>query len=171
MTSAVEEATLDRFCERLDDFGVAHTLTSPDGVTGAIESILERPAVGVPLPDGHGRLPDAVTTDPSPSDLRAAATGVTPAALGIADYGSLVLPATPDGIEPVSLFADEHVGVLTADAVVPGMADALARLGDRFRDEGESAIVATGPSATADMGELVRGAHGPKAVHAVVVRT
>jgi L-lactate dehydrogenase complex protein LldG len=163
--------TLDRFTERLDDFDVSHTLTTPDGVPDAIEAVSDSPAVGVELPDSLGRLPDVVQTDPSPSDLRAAVPGVTHATLGIADYGSLLLPSTPAGAEPVSLYPDRHVAVLAEDDVVPGMTEALAHLGDRFRADGGDAIVATGPSATADMGALVKGAHGPKAVHAVVVQS
>jgi L-lactate dehydrogenase complex protein LldG len=30
-------------------------------------------------------------------------------------------------------------------------------------------VLATGPSATADMGELVLGAHGPESVHVVIL--
>lgn len=171
MTAQEFAPTVDRFRDRLGDFGVTHTLTTPDGVTDAIAAELDEPAVGVPLPENLGTLPEAVETDPTPSDLRAAATGVTEATLGIADYGSLALPTTESGIEPVSLFADHHVAVVDAADIVPSMADAIDRLGEGFRADGGSAILATGPSATADMGALVQGAHGPKTVHAVIVDT
>lgn len=162
---------LDRFRDRLDDFDVSHTTVAPGGVSDAVRAVVEPPAVGVSLPEGRGELPSGVPTEWSPADLRGAATGVTPASLGIADYGSLVLPTTADGVEPVSLFAERHVAVVGADDVVGGMADALTHLGDRFRADRESVIVATGPSATADMGALVQGAHGPKAVHAIIVQS
>ena len=168
MTPATD-TTLSRFLDRLGDFDVSYTRTDPDGVADAVAAALKRPAFGVTLPDGLGTLPPAVDTDWSPADLRSSATGVTPATLGIADYGSLVLPTTPDGVEPVSLFTDRHVAVVDARDVVSGMAEALSVLGERFRAERDSAIVATGPSATADMGALVKGAHGPMTVHAVVV--
>jgi L-lactate dehydrogenase complex protein LldG len=169
--AAGRDRVLGRFRDRLDDFDVSHTTVDPDGVSDAVEAVLEPPAIGVDLPEGRGELPPGVTTAWSPADLRGAATGVTPASLGIADYGSLVLPTTADGVEPVSLFADRHVAVGAVDDVVGGMASARARLGDRFRADRGSAIVATGPSATADMGALVQGAHGPKAVHAIIVRS
>jgi len=35
--------------------------------------------------------------------------------------------------------------------------------------DGDDVILATGPSATADMGDLVLGAHGPRAVHALLL--
>ncbi|MFB6091180.1 MAG: LUD domain-containing protein [Halobellus sp.] len=163
------DTTLGRFRDRLDDFDVSHTRTAPDGVADAVAAALDGPAVGVPLADGLGELPDAVETDWSPADLERATTGVTHASLGIADYGSLVLPTTPEGVEPASLFVDRHVAVVAVDDVVGGMAEALAELGERFRTERDDAIVATGPSATADMGALVKGAHGPMTVHAVLV--
>lgn len=167
MTTATG-TTLERFVERLGDFGVSHTRTPVDGVADAVAAAIDEPAVGVPLPEGLGELPATVDTDWSPATLRGAATGVTEAALGIADYGSLVLPTTPEGVEPVSLFAERHVAVVDERDIVPGIPGALTQLGDRFRD-GESVIVATGPSATADMGSLVKGAHGPETVHAIIV--
>jgi len=50
------------------------------------------------------------------------------------------------------------------------MSDAFAWLGPRARDESIDVVLATGPSATADMGGLVHGAHGPKEVHVVLLR-
>lgn len=161
---------LGRFTERLDRLDVSHTTTDPAGVTDAVEAVLDPPAVGVALPDGLGDLPEAVETRPSPEDLRAARTGVTEATLAIADYGSIVLPSTPEGVEPVSLFPERHVAVLDEADLVESMATAIDRLGERIRADGGSHIVATGPSATADMGALVQGAHGPEHVHVVVVR-
>jgi len=169
MSTTADGPPVDRFLDRLADFDVSHAVVSPDGVADAVADAADEPAVGVELPDGLGELPGSVATDPSPSDLEAAATGVTHADLGVADYGSLALPATADGVEPVSLYGDRHVAVVAADDVVPGMPEALAELGDRFRGDGDSVVLATGPSATADMGALVQGAHGPKTVHAVVV--
>jgi len=169
MSTTAGDPPVGRFLDRLADFDVSHTVTTPDGVADAVADVAHDPAVGVPLPEGLGELPDAVATDPSPGDLEAAATGVTQADLGVADYGSLALPATADGVEPVSLYGDQHVAVVAAEDVVPGMPEALSELGDRFRADGDSVVLATGPSATADMGALVQGAHGPKTVHAVVV--
>ena len=59
--------------------------------------------------------------------------------------------------------------VLAASDIVPDMEDAFAVLGPIFRNEKTSLVLATGPSATADMGALVKGAHGPKRVHVVIL--
>ncbi|EMA41143.1 LutC/YkgG family protein [Halobiforma nitratireducens] len=124
--------------------------------------------VGTPLPFSSASLPDWVDDEPTPETLETATTGVTAASLGIADYGSVVLPSTAEGSEPVSLFPELHVPVLRESDLVADMPTAIERLGPELR-AGRSAIVATGPSATADMGALVTGAHGPKDVHVVLL--
>lgn len=161
-------ATFEESLERLD---VGWTRTSAATVESTIEELVEPPAVGVGL-DEELAFPRSVRLDPTPADLREAKTGVTEASLAVADYGSLVLESTPDGAEQVSLFPDLHVAVLHESDIVGDMQAAFEWLGPRLRADGEdgkSAILATGPSATADMGSLVRGAHGPKEVHVVIV--
>lgn len=161
--------TYDQFATTAREYGVELTRVEAASVPETVESLAEAPAVGAPLPWEGVSLPDSVATDPTPAKLDAAATGVTAASLAVADYGSLVLEATPDGAEPASLFADLHVVILREADLVPDMAAAFQWFGERFRATRGSAIVATGPSATADMGALVQGAHGPKEVHVVVV--
>ncbi|MFB6122331.1 MAG: LUD domain-containing protein [Haloferacaceae archaeon] len=161
--------TVSTFEDSLGRLDVGWTHTSPDGFESTVASLVEAPAVGVSLPFDGASLPDDVTVDPPASALESARTGVTPASFGVAAYGSVVLPSTPDGAEPVSLYPELHVPVVRAADVVPGMPEAFERFGTEIRAERRSAIVATGPSATADMGELVRGAHGPKEVHVVIL--
>ena len=171
MAHASMAATTEQFIDRLEDFDVSWTITPADEAEAAIETATTTPAVGVaPSIDGVS-LPPTVEQELSPAALEAAATGVTEAVLGVADYGSLVLPTTRSGVEPVSLFADQHIAVLRAADIVPGMAAALAEQADACRDDDWSGIIATGASATADMGALVTGAHGPKTVHAIIVRS
>jgi L-lactate dehydrogenase complex protein LldG len=158
--------TFEASLERLD---VDWTHTTRGGLADVLVEVATEPAVGTPLPFDVS-LPEWVNTEPTPTELDEATTGITAAGLGIADYGSVVLPSTPEGTEPVSLFPDLHVAVLRTGDVVPGMTEAFEYLGREFRDgEHSSAIIATGPSATADMGELVKGAHGPKDVHVVML--
>ena len=163
-TDTVE--TFERSLERLE---VDATRVAPSDVGDILSDVVRTPAVGVPLPFEGVDLPESVTTDPTPTELAAAATGVTPAGLGVADYGSVLVQSHPDGTEPVSLYPDLHVAVLGADDVVPGMPEAFEWFGNEVRAGRESAIIATGPSATADMGALVRGVHGPTEVHVVLV--
>ena len=169
MSGTTTTSVREQFRDRLRDFDVESTVVSPDEVTATLEQIASSPAVGVEPSDGRYAFPDIVETEFSPADLEAAATGVTEATIGISDYGSIVVPTTQAGVEPVSLFADQHLAVLDESDLVRGMDDGLAQMGDRFREAAFSGIIATGPSATADMGALVKGAHGPKTVHVVVV--
>lgn len=161
--------TAAAFEESLERLDVEWTATATTDVRGVLEDVCATPTVGSSLPFDGVSLPEWVNDTPTPADLRDAKTGISAASIGIADYGSVVLPARPDGSEPVSLFPDTHVAVLRTSDIVPGIPEALARLGDEFRTGNDTAIIATGPSATADMGSLVTGAHGPKEVHVVML--
>ena len=162
---------INRFVASLDRLEVGWSRVSESDGAAALEEIVEGPAVGAPLPVFETGTLTAlgVRVDPTPRQVAAARTGVTAARLGIADYGSVVIEGGPDATEAASLFAERHVAVLRTADVVPDMTAALGRLGPLLREEATTAILATGPSATADMGALVKGAHGPKAVHVLLV--
>ncbi|WP_200531788.1 LUD domain-containing protein [Halorubrum sp. LN27] len=170
------------FKRRLDDLGVTVTEGAASECADLIDEAAGDPAVGVALGDGVAAdgdatdatdatvaLPDRIETDPTTAELRAAHTGVTDAELGVAAYGSVAIEADRAGTEPVSLFVDRHVVVLREADLVPDMPDAFEWLGPRARDGSADVVFATGPSATADMGGLVHGAHGPKEVHVVLL--
>jgi L-lactate dehydrogenase complex protein LldG len=168
MATTTTNPTLSTFEAALDDLGVELTRTTVEDFATTLDGIVRDPAVGVPLPFDV-EYPERVTVDPTPADLERAETGVTPASYGVANYGSVLLPSTDDGAELVSLYPKLHVPVIRASDVLPDLPEALDRFGDAARAEDLSAIVATGPSATADMGKLVLGAHGPEAVHVVML--
>lgn len=160
---------LSAFESSLAGTATVHTTTA-DRFPETVAEAVDPPAVGTSLPfDGVSLAGTAVETDFSPSDLRAAATGVTPADVGIASYGTVTVPSGAAGEELVSLYAPRHVAVVAASDVVPDMAEAYEALGERFDDGRETQVLATGPSATADMGTLVQGVHGPKETHVVVL--
>ena len=161
--------TYDQFATQAHSYGVELTRVPPDEVAGAIDEAVAPPAVGVPLPWGDVSLPESIETEPTSADIEGAVTGVTAASLAVAEYGSIVLRSDEQGSEPVSLFNDLHVAVLREEDIVPDMGAAFEWFGDEFRETRDSAILATGPSATADMGALVQGAHGPKEVEVIVV--
>jgi len=156
------------FKRRLDDLGVTVTEGPRSACAELVDEAAGEPAVGVAR--AAAELPDRVETEPTTADLREAHTGVTAAELGVAAYGSVAIEADRAGTEPVSLFVDRHVVVLREADLVPDMPDAFEWLGPRARDESSDVVFATGPSATADMGGLVHGAHGPKEVHVVLLR-
>ena len=167
--SEIRAETYDLFETRAGEYGVELTRVSPGEATDAIAAAVEEPAVGAPLPWEDVSLPESVRTDPTAGQLEEAITGVTGAALGVADYGSILLQQDENGSEPISLFIDKHVAVLREEDIVPDMVAAFEWLGEEFRENRSSAILATGPSATADMGALVQGAHGAKEVEVIVL--
>lgn len=159
-----------QFQQALERHRVEWSRTTAADFADALRAVLEQPAVGAPLPFETVSLADLpVTLDPSPRELEAARSGVTAADFAVADYGSLVLTAADEGTEPVSCYPDRHIAVLRERDIVETMATAFERLDGRFADGLTSAVFATGPSATADMGSLVYGAHGPTEVHVLLL--
>lgn len=161
--------TFDTFVSSLERLEVQWTCTSTADFAQTLTSLINPPAVAAPLPFKEVTLPEEIPLNPTPGQLENAQTGITAAQLGIANYGSIVIEQANDSTEPVSLFPALHVAVLRASDIVPDMSAAFEWLGPRFRKSPTSAVLATGPSATADMGALVRGAHGPKHVHVVIL--
>jgi L-lactate dehydrogenase complex protein LldG len=160
---------VSRFSDALARHGVRLVETAPESFADALADVVTEPAVGTPLPDplDYGGTP--VATDPSVTEIEGAATGVTRSPLGIAASGSVVVRGTEDGAEPVSLFADHHVAVLPESNLVPDVAAAIDDIAAATRTGRGDNVIATGPSATADMGDLVVGAHGPKRVTVLLV--
>ncbi|QGN06862.1 hypothetical protein Hrd1104_05850 [Halorhabdus sp. CBA1104] len=167
----MNKSPLDQFTTSLGEIEADWTTTGPDSLESTLTGRIESPAVGVDMSIDGATLPEVVETEPDPETIRTAATGITPASLAIAEYGSVVLESDPDGSELLSLFSGTHIVVLEQSDIVGSMADAFGELGPRLREDRGDAIVATGASATSDMGALVRGVHGPKDVHVVIVES
>jgi len=156
--------------ETLEGLGVSSERTERDQLAERLAAAIEPPAVGVPLPFAPDALEDAGIAEASkPSELVAAETGVTPVAFAIAEYGSLAIASTAAGDEPVSLYPPRHVAVVEEAAIYSDLAAAFDRLTAAFADGTDSVVFATGVSATADMGSLVEGVHGPREVHVIIV--
>jgi L-lactate dehydrogenase complex protein LldG len=99
--------------------------------------------------------------------LAAGYTGITDVFAGVAETGSIALSNAHDLSGPVSLFTSRHIALLDAHKL-------YARPRDLFTDESLAEIITnmvfiTGPSATADMGKLVRGVHGPGRLDIVLI--
>lgn len=157
------------FTAGLDDNDVGWSRAESDAFASVLAEEIERPAVGAALPFADVSLPDEVTTAPTADQLRNAATGVTAAGAGIASYGTLVIQSRPGGDEPISLYPSRHVAVLRESDLVADVGAALAWLDGEFEHGRDSAVFATGISATADMGATVYGVHGPREVHVILL--
>lgn len=151
--------------------GTATVRTTPAAAfEAALAEVVDDPAVGTALPfDGVSLADTPVETDPSPRAVRDAATGVTPAGIGIAAYGTVTLPSRDAPDEVVALYPTTHVAVVAASDVVADMPTAYESLSEDFSAGLDTQILATGPSTTADMGALVQGVHGPQETTVVIL--
>jgi L-lactate dehydrogenase complex protein LldG len=103
-----------------------------------------------------------------------AGAGITGVECVLAESGTLVLSSLREGTQLASLAPPVHVAVYTRDQVVATLEEALARIPvPRSPEEaapGRSVVLITGPSRTADIEQiLIRGVHGPKHLHAILV--
>src|SRR5271170_4202406 len=110
-----------------------------------------------------------VIAKPTDDQLATADAGVTEAFAGVARTGSICIAMGGGLRAQASLLMPLHVALLPADRIV-------LRPRDLFEPTpiGEEALkrnlaFVTGPSATADMGPLVRGVHGPHRLHILVM--
>lgn len=162
--------TVVTFGSSLDRWGVKTTRIDSDAFHEILDDMLREPAVGTPLSFQGVSLDDTpVTLDPTPTELESAQTGVTSVGIGIGSYGTLAVESASDGIEPVSLYPERHVAVLRERDLRADMDEASAWLETEFGAGRDSWVFATGASATADMGEMVEGVHGPAEIHVIVL--
>jgi L-lactate dehydrogenase complex protein LldG len=163
-------SALATFEKSLASLSVGRTRTTSGGFTDALADVIDPPAVGTPLPYEDVSLDGTeVQVDPTPDQLQAATTGVTPVGGAIAEHGTVLVESRPEGDEVVSLYPARHVPVLRESDLLQHVSAAIPHLGERFATGMDSTVLATGASATADMGEPVEGVHGPKDVHVVVL--
>ncbi len=111
-----------------------------------------------------------VVADPTPDQMVHSAAGVTEAFAGVASTGSVCIDVSYQRTGMVSLLAPLQIAVVAAESIVPRPRDLFRA--DILDGKGlkRDFVFVTGPSATADMGPLVRGVHGPHKLHIIVVR-
>jgi L-lactate dehydrogenase complex protein LldG len=169
------EATLDRFVDRVRDYGATVHVTSD--VAAAVADASRAHAVGslaVPadlprawLPPGVRVVPEADLDVAGLDEIGATLTGC---ALAIAETGTIVLDAGPrQGKRTLTLVPDVHICVVEATQIVDGVPAAMRLLADRMRTTRRPLTLVSGPSATSDI-ELsrVEGVHGPRTLEVVV---
>jgi L-lactate dehydrogenase complex protein LldG len=160
----------EQFTDSVRGAGASVVETTASTLDADLEPLLDAPAVGSPLPFpdlDYGAAEQSLALDPDGTTLANARTGVTAGEFGVAEYGSVAVRSRPGGDEPISLYPDRHVAVVRASDVTD-TDGAFDRLTDLL-GAGHSVVFATGPSATADMGEFVQGVHGPGEVHVLLV--
>jgi L-lactate dehydrogenase complex protein LldG len=140
-------------------------------VAGDVNRILFAPPQDLP-PDLFAEFvrDPRVVQDPIAEDWVSTPAGVTEAFAGVARTGSVCVDVGYQRTGLASLMAPLHVAVVAAETIVPQPRDLFRE--DVLGGKGlsRSFVFITGPSATADMGPLVRGVHGPHHLHIIVLR-
>ena len=111
-----------------------------------------------------------VKSDPTAEELVHSAAGVTEAFAAVASTGCVCVDVSYQRTGMVSLLAPLQIAVVAAETIVPQPRDLFRA--DMLDGKGltRDFVFVTGPSATADMGPLVRGVHGPHKLHIIVLR-
>ncbi len=112
-----------------------------------------------------------VVLEPTVEQLRTIRCGVTDAFGAVVATGSVCVPVTKGLSSPASMLTRKHIVVVDANTIVPRPRDILS---EKFLDgKGltQSFSFITGSSATADMGPLVRGVHGPGQLHIIILES
>jgi L-lactate utilization protein LutC len=103
-----------------------------------------------------------------------AAAGITGVDFALAESGSLVLSSVTEGSQLASLAPPVHIALYRPQQVVAFLEKVLDALpvgrSPNAPNPGRSVVFVTGPSRTADIEQiLIRGVHGPREVHAILV--
>ena len=110
-----------------------------------------------------------VILKPSDDQLAGADAGITEAYAGVARTGSICIALGPPFCATASLLMPLHVALLPAERIVFRPRELFDPAGIGTEALRRNLVFITGPSATADMGPLVRGVHGPHRLHILVV--
>ena len=99
--------------------------------------------------------------------------GITGAGAALAATGSLVLESGAGRHRATSLLPDVHIALLRPEQILPDLESwqqsQQAQGYPAFTKSSNTTIV-TGPSKTADIAqELIKGAHGPREVHIIIL--
>lgn len=110
-----------------------------------------------------------IITNPSNDHLKEITTGITDAFCGIASTGSVCITISNSLSVPVSMLTRKHIVVVDSKTIVPMPRNIFDESYLEGKGLKRSFTIITGPSATADMGPLVRGVHGPGKLHIIVL--
>lgn len=112
---------------------------------------------------------EKVILKPTNEQLRTIKTGITEAFCGIAKTGSVCVAVENDLSSSMSMLTRKHIAVVDGNTIVSRPSDVFNENNLDGKGLNRSFTFITGPSATADMGPLVRGVHGPGKLHIIIL--
>jgi L-lactate dehydrogenase complex protein LldG len=110
-----------------------------------------------------------VVTDPTTEQLKTIRCGVTDAFGAVKSTGSVCVEVSKGLAIPASMLTRKHIVLVDANTIVPRPRDVLSEEYLEGKGLSQSFSFITGSSATADMGPLVRGVHGPGQLHIIIL--
>ena len=169
------EANLALFRSRL--IGTLAVVPDAPAARDAVEKLLDgQSAVASSHPFlqacGISQIPGVTAT---PEDLRnacaTAGVGITSAYCLLAETGTIVLRACPREPRLLSLLPPVHIAVVALDRLLTNLDEMLSMTPRPVDSDSSAMVLITGPSRTGDIEQiLVRGVHGPGAVHVIIVQ-
>ncbi|MEJ2615488.1 MAG: LUD domain-containing protein [Ignavibacteriaceae bacterium] len=110
-----------------------------------------------------------IITNPSKDLISRIKIGITDAFCAVASTGSVCVSITNSLSGIISMLVTKHIVVVDSKTIIPRPRDIFSEeyLNNKILKSNFSII--TGPSATADMGPLVRGVHGPGKLHIIIL--
>lgn len=106
-----------------------------------------------------------IISSPSNDQLSTINTGVTFAFAAVASTGSVCISMDDNLTAPISILIKNHITIVDGTSITERPSDLFKQKTETY---GSFSFI-TGPSATADMGPLVRGVHGPGKLHIIVL--
>ena len=159
--------------------GIVHRVGSPGAAIETIMSLLDGDEIALaweddelPLPDLRATL-DSLGVGIAARNDESARVGITGVSAALAGTGSLVLESGGGRYRATSLLPDLHIALLRPEQILPDLetwADSQRETGFRAFTDASNTIIISGPSKTADIGhQLVKGAHGPRELHILLL--
>ncbi|MCY3574464.1 MAG: LUD domain-containing protein [Chloroflexi bacterium] len=129
-------------------------------------------AAQLPIPDLRDMLA-ALGVEIAAQADEEARVGITGVSAALAGTGSLVLESGAGRYRATSLLPDLHIALLSPEQILPDLeswVEAQSKAGYRAFHDASNTVIISGPSKTADIGhELVKGAHGPRELHILLL--
>ena len=168
-------ANLALFRSRL--IGTLTVVPDATAASDAVEKLLDGQsavASGHPFLQACG-IPKIPGVTANSEDLRnicaTAGAGITRAYCLLAETGTIVLRACPQEPRLLSLLPPVHIAVVPLDRLLTNLDEMLSMTPRPVDSDSSAMVLITGPSRTGDIEQiLVRGVHGPGAVHVVIVQ-
>ena len=175
VVSKTEAEKLALFQSRF--LGTVTVVSSANAAREAVEKLLDGAAA---VASGHPFLKscgigEIASVSVNPENLRntcsTAAVGITSAYCLLAETGTIVLRARPEEPRLISLLPPVHIAVVPQDRLLSNLDEMLSMTPRPVDSDSSAMVLISGPSKTGDIEQfLVRGVHGPGAIHTVIVQ-